>query len=151
MPEKDPDITIGKILKDAFASCGIDSEDEPILIQWVTRESGLRKRRIDTIASFVNSLEDGDYHIELDDASITAPGFEQFKIVSMNIEATLKDGAWADVKVFSNEEELPTKEYANPQKIQDRMDAVVGVVQKVLQFLLLIWEAVKASKGFFSG
>ena len=40
----------------------------------------------------------------------------------MDIEATLKDGTWADVKVFSNEEELPTKEYANPQKIQDRMD-----------------------------
>jgi hypothetical protein len=150
MPRKEPEITIGKILKTAFSSCGIYVENEPILIHWATREYGVRKRKIDTLGNFVNSLEDGDYHIQLDDASVTAPGFEQFKIVSMDIEATLKDGTWVDIKIFSNEEELPTKEYANPQKIQDRMNSVIEVVQKVLQFLLLIWEAVKAWKGFSS-
>lgn len=150
MPKREVRITIGKILQDTFKGLGIYVGQEPILIQWATSEYGVSKRKIDTIAGFISSFEDGDYHIQLDDVSIEIPGFEQFRVVSMDIETTLKNGTWTDLKIFSDEEEVSMEEYANPQKLQDRLSSVIEIVRKMLSFLLLIWQALKVIKGSYS-
>jgi len=144
-------ITVGMILKTAFDNFGIQVAKEPTLIQWVTREYGVSRREINSMQGFIASFADnGDYHIQLEDVIISAADFEPFKIASMDIEVTLENRTWTNIKIYSQEEELPSRKYADSKILEERLNSIIEIVQRVLSFLLLIWEAIKAAKGFFS-
>ncbi len=150
MPRDRAKLTVGEILGDAFSNFGIKTQKKPILTQWTVSEYGISERRIDTLGTFIASLANGNYHIRLEDTSIEVPKYEQFRIKSMDLEATLLNEKWVDINIYSDEEEVPSMKCATPKDLQNRKGDVEEIVRKVLTFLLLIWKAIKTIEGFSS-
>jgi len=65
----------------------------------------------------------------------------------MDIEARLDNGKWTGIKIYSNEEELPDKDYADPHLLKRRIISVLEIVNKVFTFLLLVWDAIKSMRS----